>query len=144
MTYKSFLLLFCFVFFIGGQACDKNTCDYQTKVLSEDVSPDGKLKAVIFDVSVVESRESTGNCPGGANNYQSLSILPATEKIPEGVKKGTPDKGNTIGINRNLRARWVSNNEILVTGAQNDSPDRPKTVNGVTVRYEMDAQPGNK
>lgn len=138
MKFKGALFLLGLVLLIGSQACDENTCDYRTNVLTEVPSPNGKLKAVIFKVQLDEGPGRQGNCQGSLAVYESLSILGKDEKVPEDIKKGTPRKGNAVPYNENLRARWVSDNELSVTGRLVNSPDLVQTVNGVTVRYEMD------
>ena len=134
------------VFFAGIalSACSDGFGMCTNKELATSISPDGKLKAVIFE----------RDCGATTRVSQQISIISGDEGLPNepgnifraNIYYGF-DPENPKGESTNIDARWVSNNDLVIM-THNPSAKIAKasqSLDGVNIKYEvtLNAAPNN-
>ena len=103
--------------------------DCKPVVEREILSPDGKMKAVLFRIDCPAG--GGASCPNGIES-RKLSILAKDANLPADEREG-----NAVNVGKNLEVKWIGDRELLVGGDYDLDKNQPgvSTVEGVTVRY---------
>jgi hypothetical protein len=117
---RAFLTIaFCVLITVAG--CSKKPEPCRTAIRSQERSPSGKLKAVVY----------LRKCPDEVLFTTNVSILPIDQSVPD-------DTGNTLVCPDALavRVRWQGNNQLTVLSFSDLSKaTKQKQVGNVSVDY---------
>ena len=136
-NHKESLWLFSFTtlaLLFVALSCMSRTEDCQNELLKEVRSPDGKLKAAVFQ----------RDCGATTGFSTQISILPADEKLLDksgNIFVADTDHGKApsgAGSGPKVEVRWVNENELLI---RHDSRARvfhsEQSLNNVRILYEQ-------
>jgi hypothetical protein len=118
---RSFLPIVGFCVLVASAACSKKPEPCRTAIRSQERSPNGQLKAVVF----------LRKCPDEVLFTTNVSILPIDQSVPD-------DTGNTVVCPDAMavRVRWRGNNQLTVLSFSDLSKaTKQKQVGNVSVEY---------
>jgi hypothetical protein len=113
--------------FIGFAGCSRKPEPCRTAIRSQERSPNGQFKAVVY----------LRKCPDEVLFTTNVSILPIDQSVPD-------DTGNTVVCPDALavRVRWQSNNQLTVLSFSDLSKaTRHKQVGNVNIDYPAVTNP---
>jgi hypothetical protein len=116
-----FLMVIAFCLLISVTDCSRKPEPCRTAIRSQERSPNGKLKAVVY----------LRKCPDEVLFTTNVSILPIDQSLPD-------DTGNTVVCPDALavRVRWQGNNQLTVLSFSDLSKaTKQKQVGNVSVDY---------
>jgi hypothetical protein len=118
---RSFLPIVGFCVLLASTACSKKPEPCRTAIRSQERSPNGQLKAVVY----------LRKCPDEVLFTTNVSILPIDQSVPD-------DTGNTVACPDALavRVKWQGNNQLTVLSFSDLSKaTKQKQVGNVSVDY---------
>jgi hypothetical protein len=119
--------IFAFFAFLGLASCSRKPEPCRTAIRSQERSPNGQLKAVVY----------LRKCPDEVLFTTNVSILPIDQSLPD-------DTGNTVVCPDALavRVRWRGNNQLTVLSFSDLSKaEKQQQVGNVSVDYPQVANP---